>query len=99
MPCAQIFKAIEHGLCVSDIPTDAQHHIDTPDNDGNTALHIAVAHGRVWWVVTLLRLGASPVVTNNTGVRPVDVNTSIPAVRTLLAHAFKTQPYIKIAQL
>ena len=50
-----------------------QHHIDSRDNHGNTALHVAAFVGRKDMATALLEAGANPNLLNSSGANPLDV--------------------------
>ena len=54
-----------------------QHHIDSRDNHGNTALHLAAFLGSKDTATALLEAGANPNLLNSSGASPLDVSLSL----------------------
>jgi len=94
-----IVSAIRLGTYDCNWPVGFLNNVDESDINGNTALHLAVIHGRVSWVIALLRAGASPVVKNRRGRRPVDIEGSLPIIVTMLTYATAAQPYVAVASM
>jgi ankyrin repeat protein len=92
---AESASAAKPGHAAS-VDTDPRHHLNSQDEDGNTALHIAAASAStqvVTIIKTLLRTGADPVVVNDAGQTPLmyalakSTSSSLPMIVDLLTEA------------
>lgn len=74
------------------------HKLDKTDDNGMTALHIAVIMTRADAVWSICVSGACPVLTNKRGYRPVDYATSATVLKIIKA-AMQTQPYSHVSEV
>ena len=72
--------------------------LDAVDADGSTALHIAVIMSRADAVWSICTSGGCPVITNNSGNRPIDYAT-VDVIRKIINTAANMQPYTHISML
>ena len=56
-------------------PVGVTRNIDLQDNNGQTALHIATEQGQVAIVLELLKVGANPNISDNSGKLPLQIAT------------------------